>query len=95
MNEIDPHSEPGEILRLLRENNRMLKGMRNAARWAAVFRALYWILIIVSLIAGYLFLKPFLDQATTTLESIQAQSEQLQNINLDGFDFSSIQELFR
>lgn len=64
-----------EIVELTRENNKLLKGIRNSQRWASALRAIYWIIIIVSAIGGYYALKPYL----STVSDVYTQNSSLFN----------------
>ena len=50
-------------LKLSEENNKILRGIQSAQRRATIYGFVKLIIIIVPLIAGYLFLQPYLDQA--------------------------------
>jgi len=58
-------------LKLSEENNSILHKMQRAARWAILWGFIKVAIIIVPLVAGYLFLQPFLGQAMDNLESVK------------------------
>ena len=58
-------------LKLSEENNSILHKMQRAARWAILWGFIKVAIIIVPLVAGYLFLQPFLGQAMDDLESVK------------------------
>ena len=47
-------------LMVAQENNLMLKKLVSAQKWAAVYRVVYWAVIIFSSIGAMVFLKPYL-----------------------------------
>jgi hypothetical protein len=59
-----------EILELTRENNKILQGMRNAARLARVWFIVRWVAIIVLAFIGYRFIQPYLDTLVKTYDSL-------------------------
>ena len=58
-------------LKLSEENNRILKKLQRSARWAILWGFIKFILIVGPLIAGYIFLEPYLDQAFAGYKDIQ------------------------
>jgi len=71
---------------LAKENNEILLGMRRRARYGAVFRASYWILIIGLSFGAFYFLQPYVDfirgfgQEKSTSPAASSYAEQLQNL---------------
>jgi hypothetical protein len=49
-------------LKLSEENNRILKRMQRAYRWAIIWGFIKIAIIIVPLVAGYLYFQPLLEQ---------------------------------
>lgn len=49
-----------ESLELSKENNKILRSMRRAARWGNAFRIFYWIIIIASMLGAYYYFQPFI-----------------------------------
>jgi len=49
-------------LKLSEENNRILKKMQTAYRWAIIWGFIKMAIIIVPLVAGYLYFQPLLGQ---------------------------------
>lgn len=66
-------------LSLADQNNRMLRSMRNAARFQSFMRLVYLVLFIGSLIWSYNFIKPYLDQIRGTYQSYQNTQSEIQN----------------
>ena len=50
------------IARDVEENNEMLRAIRNAQKWATIWRAIYWTVIIGSAIGAYWIIQPYIDQ---------------------------------
>jgi len=50
------------IAKNVEENNEMLHAIRRAQRWATIWRAIYWTLIIGSTIGAYWIIQPYVDQ---------------------------------
>lgn len=63
---------------LSKENNHILKGIRNSNRWATVFKLFYWIIVIGISIGAFYYLQPYIDIANKTYKSIQGD---LENVN--------------
>ena len=61
-----------ESLRLAKENNEMLRKITARARRQSVYGFIKMLLIVVPLVAGYIYLQPFLDQAIRNYQSIQS-----------------------
>ena len=55
-----------------KENNRILKGLRNTNRWATVFRVFYWIIIIGVSVGAFYFIQPYVDNIFKTYENVQS-----------------------
>jgi len=58
-------------LRLSEENNRILKRMQRAHRWALFWGFIKFAIIVIPLIIGYLYLEPYLDHAIANYQSIK------------------------
>ena len=65
---MDPKIEK-EILRLSKENNRLLKIANRRANFSIILFWLRWGLIIVVLVYAYMFAKPYFDQIMDTYQS--------------------------
>jgi hypothetical protein len=70
---------------IAKENNQILKSMRNHARLGTAMRVLYWVAIIALSLGAYYFIEPYLkvltglsSQATTI--SPNSLSESVKNI---------------
>ena len=56
--------------KLAEDNNKILHGMRRAARWGTFVHLIYWALIIGSTAATYYYLEPFLKGLTETYKKL-------------------------
>lgn len=56
---------------LSEENNRMLRSLRNTARFHEIVRVIYFIIIVGGLVWSYHFLQPYLEQIKGTYTSYQ------------------------
>ncbi|OGG58472.1 hypothetical protein A3C86_04765 [Candidatus Kaiserbacteria bacterium RIFCSPHIGHO2_02_FULL_49_16] len=76
-----------EIYRLVKENNKMLHGMRRNAFLGGVFKVIFWIALIVAPIWFYqIYLSPVVDSMLQSINQIggasataQSQFTELQN----------------
>jgi hypothetical protein len=58
-------------LDLSEDNNRILKKLERKARWAFIWGIVKIAVIIVPLVAGYLLLEPYLNQAFESYKTLQ------------------------
>ncbi len=65
---------------LAEDNNRMLHSMRRSARWASIFRAIYWILIIGSALGAYYFIQPYVDQMVNIFNGAKSDLDNVSGI---------------
>ena len=49
-----------EIIELSRDNNKMLRKVVRAQRWATFWRIFYWAIIIGSIVAGFYWVQPYI-----------------------------------
>lgn len=62
-----------EILRLVRENNRMLKNMRRSSLVGAIFKTVFWLILVFVPIWFYLeYVAPVMQSLLTAYEQAQA-----------------------
>lgn len=85
---MDPETKQmlAETLELSRENNKMLRSLRNSQRWASIMRVLYWVAIIGISIGAFYFVEPYLKNLlniyTKTIPELQGVKNSI-NGNLD------------
>ncbi len=76
--------------RLSEENNRILRTLRSASRWASFFGLIKWVLIIGPLIFAYFYIQPYLDALMGTYSKVQGQVNTLQNVSNQIPDLSKL-----
>jgi predicted MFS family arabinose efflux permease len=59
------------VLKLSEENNHILRKIQRSARWALLWGFIKIAIIVVPLVAGYIYLQPFLEQALENYGNIQ------------------------
>lgn len=75
-----------ESLELSRENNKILRSMRSAARWGRALRMFYWIIIIASMLGLYYYFQPVLKVFQSQYEMGASFLNQLQEgFSMDQF----------
>jgi hypothetical protein len=80
-----------EILAIGQENNRLLKKLIRRQRWAVFFSFLKILIIVVPLVAAYIYLPPLLDEimsnyrsAIGTVNELKSTTQELEGItNID------------
>ena len=60
-----------ESLEIAKDTNKAVHSLRRNARWAAVFRVIYWIVILGLLGVSFTFLTPYLTQLEQMYSSLQ------------------------
>lgn len=63
---------------LEKENNRMLRSIRNSGRWSLIFRVFYWLIIIGLSVGAFYFIQPYLQSLMDTYSNVQ---DSIGNIN--------------
>ncbi len=59
------------VAKLSEENNRILRKMQKAARWAILWGFIKIAIVVVPLVVGYIYLQPFFEQAIDNYNSIR------------------------
>ena len=73
-------SEVKTILKLVKENNRLLRKMRRNAIIGNILRIIWWaVLIGLPIILYYYYLQPYVDQFVETYQGLQSGVENIQN----------------
>ncbi|MDO8521457.1 MAG: hypothetical protein Q7S52_05055 [bacterium] len=78
--------EIDELLKLTRDNNRMLHRMRRSMVWSQIFTFLYWMVILGSIGASYYYLQPYI---TKYWDIYQSTMKTLNEIQATGSSLSS------
>ena len=79
-----------EVAALTQENNKILKKMQRARRWAHLFGLIRWLVIITLAVAGYYYFQPYLEQLQNIYRSLQTG---LEDVKKAGNSLPSFQEL--
>jgi len=64
-------------LKLSEENHEILKKMERRVRWAVLWGFIKLAIIVVPLVAGYLFLEPYFDEALENYNGVRDMLEAL------------------
>ena len=77
-----------EVRKLTEENNEMLHKMKRTMRITAIFRTIYWVIVIGLAVGAYYVVQPYVEQAQSVYSNIDerftAVDEEFQG-NLDSF----------
>jgi hypothetical protein len=71
-----------ENLELAKENNKMLRKLRNGQRFATITRILYWVVLFAIAYGSYIYVSPHIN----TLKKIYENNKALFSGNLPSFD---------
>ncbi len=69
-----------KIAQQVEENNEMLHSIRRAQKWATVWRAIYWIVIIGSAVGAYWIIQPYIDQLLGAYSSAQSNLDTVKGL---------------
>lgn len=67
-----------ELLKLERENNRILHKMRRSMIWGSIFTFLYWLVILGSIGASYYYLQPYITKYWNTYQTTMKTLDDIQ-----------------
>ena len=67
-----------ESRNLAEENNRLLRKIIRANRWARIFKLLYWLVIIGAMVGAYYYIQPFILDLIDVYEGLLSGVENLQ-----------------
>ena len=68
---MDTGTKKDDLLRLTKENNRILRGMRRGARLRTFMRIVMFLVIIALAIVGYRFARPYIGQAQDAYNQVR------------------------
>ena len=82
MQNMDPETRDilEETLKLSKDNNKMLRKMRSIMRWSRAVKAVYWVVIIGSMLGFYYYFQPFIDNLTLGFNSFMSSIGKVQNV---------------
>ena len=69
-----------EDVEISKEALKILRGIRRANRIAAVFKFLYWLIIIAAAFGAYYYIQPYINKIPSLLNQIHNVQKILQNI---------------
>lgn len=69
-------------LELEKENNSMLRKLRNGQKWSRVGRLFYWLFLIAITLGGYYYIAPY----TRILSKVYEENKNLFNGNFSDFN---------
>lgn len=76
---MDQEKQLQEILELSRENNHLLKGVHNRARWGMFFWIVRWVIVIGILFGAYYYVEPYVQKITDTYQKTSDTIKQFQS----------------
>jgi len=68
-----------ETLELSKENNKILKKLHGAMKMSRVFKVVYWVIIIGSMLGVYYYFQPFIDNIKGSFDGIISLFDKGQN----------------
>ena len=74
-----------EVTKLTRQNNKIIRKIQRSMRVGLIFRMLYWILIIGSMLGAYYYLQPFIDDIGETYNNLIDIPEKIKTFDLSAF----------
>ena len=78
---MDPESRRilDETYKLATENNKMLRKMRSAQKWATFWSAVRWLIIIGLTFGSFYFLEPYMNKVLDAYDSISGLNTQIKS----------------
>ena len=70
-----------ELYEMVKENNKILRSMRSSMRWSAIFKTLYWVVIIGIAVGGYYFIQPYVQSVVNAYNGISADIKTVANVS--------------
>lgn len=67
-----------ENIRIAEDNNRLLRKIVSANRWARIFKLLYWVIIIGSMVGVYYYVQPILIDILDTYKGLVSGMQSIQ-----------------
>jgi|TARA_Y100000310_G_scaffold296014_1_gene327884 hypothetical protein len=84
-----------ELLKLTRDNNKLLHKMRRHAIYGNIIRLFYWALILgVPIVIYYYFLQPYLEQVLEAYSGFQRGVESVQDVGSQVKGLGGILDIF-
>lgn len=89
----DQNDRLNRIEKLIVDNNKILHGMRRAARWDRFAQLIYWALIIGSSAAAYYYIQPIFKSILSSYQTILNAAPK--GTFLPGVDPKALQDLLK
>lgn len=67
-----------ENIRIAEDNNRLLRKIVSASRWARIFKLIYWIIIIGSMVGAYYYIQPVFINMLDTYQGLVSEVQNIQ-----------------
>ncbi len=74
-----------EVTKLTRQNNKIMRKIQLSMRMGLIFRTLYWILIIGSMLGAYYYMQPFVENISDTYKELIDIPEKIKTFDLSTF----------
>ena len=74
-----------EVTKLTRQNNKIMRKIERSARIGLIFRTLYWILIIGSMLGAYYYMQPYIEDINSIYEQLIDLPEKIKTFDLSSF----------
>ena len=78
------------LMKLVQENNKMLKKMRRGQTIDRVMRIVYWLILIGIAVGSFYYLQPWIQQMTEMYSSIVQSIGQPGEVGIPGFSLDDI-----
>lgn len=76
-----------ENIRLTRENNRLLRKLNRARVMGMITKSIYFVFIVIAMIAGWYAVQPYLDTAQEAYQGIQQGLDSVTETRNNAFQF--------
>lgn len=74
-----------EVTKLTRQNNKIMRKIQRSARISLIFRTVYWLLIIGSMLGAYYYLQPYIEDISSIYEQLIDLPEKIKTFDLSSF----------
>ena len=71
-----------EVTKLARENNKIMRKIQRSMRAGLLFRVLYWVIVIGSMLGVYYYLQPFMDNIKDTYGELISIPDKIKDFEL-------------
>ena len=74
-----------EVTKLTRQNNKIMRKIERSARIGLIFRTIYWVLIIGSMLGAYYYMQPYIEDINSIYEQFIDLPEKIKTFDLSVF----------